>query len=51
VKYDATGRDLAGVMGRAMLFRSVGGEVGGRPLFDATAPLLPGFWQAPAFAF
>jgi protein-L-isoaspartate(D-aspartate) O-methyltransferase len=51
VKYDATWRDLAGVMGRATLFRSVGGEAGGRPLFDATAPLLPGFAKAPAFAF
>jgi protein-L-isoaspartate(D-aspartate) O-methyltransferase len=51
VKYDASGPDLAGLMGRAMLFRPVGGEDGGRPLFDATAPLLPGFSQAPVFAF
>jgi protein-L-isoaspartate(D-aspartate) O-methyltransferase len=51
VKYDATGSDLAGLMGRAMLFRSVGGEDAGRPLFDATAPLLPGFSKAPTFAF
>ena len=29
----------------------VRGEVGGRPLFDATAPLLPGFAKAPAFVF
>jgi protein-L-isoaspartate(D-aspartate) O-methyltransferase len=51
VKYDATGVRLEGLMGRAMLFRSVGGEVGGRALFDATAPLLPGFSKAPTFAF
>jgi protein-L-isoaspartate(D-aspartate) O-methyltransferase len=51
VKYDATGSDLAGLMGRAMLLRSVGGEDAGRPLFDATAPLLPGFSKAPTFAF
>ena len=28
---------------RAMLYRSVDGEVSGRPIFDAAAPLLPGF--------
>ena len=32
------GRDLAG---RAMVYRSAGGQVSGRPVFDAAAPLLP----------
>jgi protein-L-isoaspartate(D-aspartate) O-methyltransferase len=40
-----------GRVGKATLFRSVRGEVGGRPLFDCTAPLLPGFEKAPAFVF
>jgi protein-L-isoaspartate(D-aspartate) O-methyltransferase len=40
-----------GRVGKATLFRSVRGEVGGRPLFDCTAPLLPGFKKAPAFVF
>jgi protein-L-isoaspartate(D-aspartate) O-methyltransferase len=38
-------------IGRAMLFRAVRGEVGGRTLFDASAPLLPGFRKAPTFVF
>jgi protein-L-isoaspartate(D-aspartate) O-methyltransferase len=38
-------------VGKATLFRSVRGEVGGRPLFDCAAPLLPGFEKAPAFVF
>jgi protein-L-isoaspartate(D-aspartate) O-methyltransferase len=37
--------------GKAMLYLRSGGEVGGRPLFDAAAPLLPGFIKAPAFVF
>lgn len=37
--------------GKAMLYRSVSGDVSGRPIFDAAAPLLPGFAAAPAFAF
>ena len=50
------GGRLVGVVGRypsgkAMLFRSIGGEVSGRPIFDAGAPLLPGFAQAPVFVF
>jgi protein-L-isoaspartate(D-aspartate) O-methyltransferase len=50
------GGRLVGVVGRypsgkAMLFRSIGGEVSGRPIFDAGAPLLPGFAQTPAFVF
>jgi protein-L-isoaspartate(D-aspartate) O-methyltransferase len=42
---------LQGQVGKATLFRSVRGEVGGRPLFDCTAPLLPGFKKAPSFVF
>lgn len=40
-----------GRAGRAMLYLRSGGEVGGRPLFDAAAPLLPGFAKAPEFTF
>ncbi len=36
---------------KAMLYRNTGGEVGGRPIFDAAAPLLPGFAKPRAFAF
>jgi protein-L-isoaspartate(D-aspartate) O-methyltransferase len=42
---------MQGQVGKATLFRSVRGEVGGRPLFDCAAPLLPGFKKAPAFIF
>jgi protein-L-isoaspartate(D-aspartate) O-methyltransferase len=42
---------LEGKVGKTTLFRSVRGEVGGRPLFDSTAPLLPGFGKASAFVF
>jgi protein-L-isoaspartate(D-aspartate) O-methyltransferase len=50
------GGRLVGVLGRgaagkAMLYRSIGGECGGRPIFDAAAPLLPGFAAPPAFVF
>jgi protein-L-isoaspartate(D-aspartate) O-methyltransferase len=38
-------------MGRVILYRSVGGDVSGWPIFDAAAPLLPGFAAAPAFVF
>jgi hypothetical protein len=34
-----------------MLYRAVGGEVSGWPIFDAAAPLLPGFAAPPAFVF
>jgi hypothetical protein len=36
-----------------MLYRSVGvdKEASGWPIFDATAPLLPGFAKPPAFVF
>jgi protein-L-isoaspartate(D-aspartate) O-methyltransferase len=36
---------------KAMLYRRSGGETGGRPVFDASAGLLPGFAETPAFAF
>jgi len=36
---------------RAMIYRSVGGDVSGWPIFDAAAPLLPGFAAAPVFVF
>jgi protein-L-isoaspartate(D-aspartate) O-methyltransferase len=49
------GGRLAGVMrgaaGKAILYRSTGGVVSGRPIFDAAAPLLPGFAQPSAFVF
>jgi protein-L-isoaspartate(D-aspartate) O-methyltransferase len=50
------GGRLVGVLGRApvaraMLYRAVGNECSGRPIFDAAAPLLPGFAQPPSFAF
>jgi protein-L-isoaspartate(D-aspartate) O-methyltransferase len=40
-----------GKVGKATLYREVRGEVGGRALFDASAPLLPGFAEARAFVF
>jgi protein-L-isoaspartate(D-aspartate) O-methyltransferase len=50
------GGRLVGVKGRApngkaMLYRSFAQEFSGRPIFDATAPLLPGFAESPAFVF
>jgi protein-L-isoaspartate(D-aspartate) O-methyltransferase len=36
---------------KAMLYRKADGEVSGRPMFDAAAPVLPGFKRAPAFVF
>lgn len=36
---------------KAMLYRRSGAEVGGRPIFDASAALLPGFAKTPVFAF
>jgi protein-L-isoaspartate(D-aspartate) O-methyltransferase len=41
----------AGPVAKATLFQSVNGEVSGRVLFDAVAPILPGFAKAPAFVF
>jgi protein-L-isoaspartate(D-aspartate) O-methyltransferase len=59
---DALGRQLspsgrlAAVFGRgpaakAMIYRQIEGELVGRPIFDAAAPLLPGFAAPPAFVF
>jgi protein-L-isoaspartate(D-aspartate) O-methyltransferase len=50
------GGRMVGILGRgrsakATLWRSANGIVTGRPIFDAAAPLLPGFVQPPAFAF
>jgi protein-L-isoaspartate(D-aspartate) O-methyltransferase len=50
------GGRLVGILGRgpagkAMLYRSVGGEVSGRPIFDAAGHVLPGFAAPPAFVF
>jgi protein-L-isoaspartate(D-aspartate) O-methyltransferase len=36
---------------KAMLYRRIDGECSGRPLFDAAAPLLPGFVRPPEFVF
>ena len=51
----ATGRLLAvviaGVVGKGMVFRSEPGQASGRALFDAMAPMLPGFKKAPTFVF
>lgn len=40
-----------GPAAKAMLYRLDLGDVGGRPIFDATAPVLPGFSLPPAFVF
>ena len=50
------GGRLVAVKGRApasqaMLYRSVNGDVSGWPIFDAAAPLLPGFAAPPTFVF
>ena len=42
------GRDLAG---RAMVYHSAAGQVSGRSVFGAAAPLLPGFARPAAFVF
>jgi protein-L-isoaspartate(D-aspartate) O-methyltransferase len=47
---------LVGVFGegtaaKAMIYLSEAGDVSGRVLFDAAAPLLPGFAKPPAFVF
>jgi protein-L-isoaspartate(D-aspartate) O-methyltransferase len=36
---------------KAMIYVRSGDELGGRPIFDATAGLLPGFAKMPVFAF
>lgn len=40
-----------GPAAKAMLYRLDLGDIGGRPIFDATAPVLPGFAVPPAFVF
>ena len=50
------GGRLAGIFGsgldaKAILYRMDKGEIGGRTLFDAAAPLLPPFAKVPAFVF
>ena len=52
----ADGGRLVAVLGRApgrqaMLYRCVRAISSGRPIFDAAAPLLPGFATPPAFVF
>jgi protein-L-isoaspartate(D-aspartate) O-methyltransferase len=47
---------LATVLGRgpaakAMIYRVIEGKLVGRPIFDAAAPVLPGFLAPPAFVF
>jgi protein-L-isoaspartate(D-aspartate) O-methyltransferase len=37
--------------GKATIYRLVEGHLAGRPVFDASAPVLPGFVAAPAFVF
>jgi protein-L-isoaspartate(D-aspartate) O-methyltransferase len=37
--------------GKAMIFRATAEGLGGRPIFDANAPLLRGFVAPPAFVF
>lgn len=41
----------AGPGAKAMLYRRSGQDSGGRTIFDAAAPLLPGFVKPPEFAF
>jgi len=36
---------------KAMLYMRSGDDIGARPVFDAAAPVLPGFAKPPAFAF
>jgi protein-L-isoaspartate(D-aspartate) O-methyltransferase len=50
------GGRLVAVLGRppasqAMLYRCVGWDISGWPIFDAAAPVLPGFVAPPAFVF
>ena len=41
----------SGPAAKAMIYSRSGEDFGGRPLFDAAAPLLPGFAKKPIFAF
>jgi len=40
-----------GVAGKGMVYRFAAGVLSGRAVFDAAAPLLPGFVRPPAFTF
>jgi protein-L-isoaspartate(D-aspartate) O-methyltransferase len=40
-----------GPTGKAMIYRRIEGRLAGRPVFDAAAPVLPGFVAPPAFVF
>jgi protein-L-isoaspartate(D-aspartate) O-methyltransferase len=42
---------MQGPAAKAMLYRSLDGEISGRPIFDASAPLLPGFAKTAEFVF
>jgi protein-L-isoaspartate(D-aspartate) O-methyltransferase len=42
---------LGSAPGKAMLYRKVGGDLSGRSVFDAAAPVLPGFAATPEFVF
>jgi protein-L-isoaspartate(D-aspartate) O-methyltransferase len=42
---------IVGMVGKGMVFRSERGQASGRALFDAMAPMLPGFKKAPTFVF
>ncbi|HRE61776.1 MAG TPA: protein-L-isoaspartate O-methyltransferase [Micropepsaceae bacterium] len=42
---------MEGALGRAFLIRKAGSSISQRPLFDAVAPILPGFTKKPAFTF
>jgi protein-L-isoaspartate(D-aspartate) O-methyltransferase len=41
----------SGPMGKATIYRAAGGGATGQTLFDASAPLLPGFAKPAAFVF
>jgi protein-L-isoaspartate(D-aspartate) O-methyltransferase len=45
------GSSSRGSMGKAMIYRLIEGKLVGRPIFDAAAPLLPGFAAIPGFVF
>jgi protein-L-isoaspartate(D-aspartate) O-methyltransferase len=45
------GVERRGAVGKAMVYRSAAGDVSGRVIFDAMAPLLPGFAAFPTFVF
>ena len=42
--------EMDGPLGKARIYRKVSGTISGRTVFDATAPVLPGFARARVFA-